>query len=118
MAHRHECLCSTSQLWLPHPALCVVLPECFWGLCVWSRAMGSKSGKLRNVADHDRDAVYAILLTSEWEEHICATSTPLQRLAEEVQAQQAHPSGSTILEHYKDFADVFPPPPSQSMIMP
>src|SRR5260221_10766536 len=53
MAHRCEHLCSTSQLWLPHPALCVVLPECFWGLCVWSRAMGSKSGKLWNVADHD-----------------------------------------------------------------
>src|SRR6266446_5841881 len=53
------------------------------------------------------DAVYAILLTPEWEECICATSTPLQRLAEEAQAQQAHPSRSTILEHYKDFADIF-----------
>src|SRR5260221_7724029 len=53
------------------------------------------------------DAIYAILLTLEWEEHICATSTPSQRLAEEAQAQQAHPSGSTIPECYKDFADVF-----------
>jgi len=44
------------------------------------------------------DAVYAILLTPEWEEHICATSTPSQRLAEEAQAQQACPSGSTIPE--------------------
>src|SRR5258707_15332084 len=48
-----------------------------------------------------------ILLTLEWEECIRTTSTPLQRLAEEAQAQQAHPSGSTIPEHYKDFADVF-----------
>ncbi len=53
------------------------------------------------------DAVYAILLTPEWEECISATSTPSQRLAEEAQAQQAHLSGSTIPEHYKDFADVF-----------
>src|SRR5260221_10509051 len=53
MAHRCEHLCSTSQLWLPHPALCVVLPECFQGLHVWSGAMGSKSSKLRNVADRD-----------------------------------------------------------------
>src|SRR5258708_135924 len=29
------------------------------------------------------DAIYAILLTLEWEECICATSTPSQRLAEE-----------------------------------
>ncbi len=56
MAHRHEHLCSTSQLWLPHPALCVVLPECFQDLCVWSRAMGSKSGKLWNIVDHDSHA--------------------------------------------------------------
>src|SRR5258707_11861890 len=48
-----------------------------------------------------------ILLTLEWEECICATSTPLQRLAEEAQAQQACPSGSTIPECYKDFVDVF-----------
>ena len=48
-----------------------------------------------------------ILLTLEWEERICATSTPSQRLAEEAQAQQAHPSRSAIPEHYKDFADVF-----------
>src|SRR5258708_17253225 len=34
-----------------------------------------------------RDAVYAILLTPEWEECICATLTPSQRLAEEAQAQ-------------------------------
>src|SRR5258706_2946623 len=54
-----------------------------------------------------RDTVYAILLTPEWEEHICATLTPSQRLAEEAQAQQACLSGSTILEQYKDFADVF-----------
>src|SRR5260221_12267581 len=53
MVHRCEHLCSASQLWLPHPALCVVPPECFRGLCVWSGAVGSKSGKLRNVADHD-----------------------------------------------------------------
>src|SRR5258707_278761 len=53
MAHRHEHLCSTSQLWLPHPALCIVLPECFQGLCVWSRAVGSKSSKLQNIADRD-----------------------------------------------------------------
>src|SRR5258708_6046697 len=48
-----------------------------------------------------------ILLPPEWEEHIHATSTPLQRLVEEAQAQQAHPSRSTILECYKDFTDVF-----------
>src|SRR5258708_6001941 len=53
------------------------------------------------------DAVYAILLTPEWEEHICATSTPLQRLAEEAQAQRVRPPESTIPERYKDFADVF-----------
>ncbi len=53
MAHRCECLCSASQLWLPHPALCIVLPECFQGLHVWSRAVGSKSGKLWIIADHD-----------------------------------------------------------------
>src|SRR6266436_6572766 len=53
------------------------------------------------------DTIYVILLTPEWEECICATSTPLQRLAEEAQAQQAHPSRSTIPEHYKDFADIF-----------
>src|SRR5258708_6823114 len=53
------------------------------------------------------DTVYAILLTPEWEECICATLTPSQRLAEEAQAQQAHPPGSTVPEHYKDFTDVF-----------
>src|SRR5258708_33276206 len=53
------------------------------------------------------DTVYMILLTPEWEERICATSTPLQRLAEEAQAQQAHPPGSAVPECYKDFADVF-----------
>src|SRR5258705_9252764 len=53
------------------------------------------------------DAVYAILLTPEWEERICATLTPSQRLAEEAQAQQAHPPGSAVPECYKDFTDVF-----------
>src|SRR5258705_2892695 len=33
------------------------------------------------------EAVYTILLTLEWEEHIHTTSTPSQRLAEEAQAQ-------------------------------
>src|SRR5258708_9112061 len=33
------------------------------------------------------DTVYVILLTLEWEERICATSTPSHRLAEEAQAQ-------------------------------
>src|SRR5258706_2684569 len=33
------------------------------------------------------DTGYVILLTPEWEECICATSTPSQRLAEEAQAQ-------------------------------
>src|SRR5258708_4771048 len=54
-----------------------------------------------------RDAVYAILLTPEWEEHICATLTPSQRLAEEAQAQQACLSRSALPGQYKDFADVF-----------
>src|SRR5258708_1393228 len=54
-----------------------------------------------------RDAVYEILLTPEWEECICATLTPSQRLAEEAQAQRACPSRSGIPERYKDFADVF-----------
>src|SRR5258708_775727 len=53
------------------------------------------------------DTVYAILLTPEWEECICATSTPLKRLAEEAQAQQAHLPGSAVPERYKDFADIF-----------
>src|SRR5260221_9606453 len=48
-----------------------------------------------------------ILLTLEWEECICTTSTPLQRLAEEAQAQRACPSGSAILDCYRDFTDVF-----------
>src|SRR5258708_22054766 len=48
-----------------------------------------------------------ILLTPEWEECICTTSTPSQRLAEEAQAQRAHPSRGAVLECYKDFADVF-----------
>ncbi len=48
-----------------------------------------------------------ILLTPEWEDHIHTTSTPLQRSAEEAQAQQVHPSGSAIPECYRDFADVF-----------
>src|SRR5258707_13719519 len=54
-----------------------------------------------------RDTVYVILLTLEWEEHICTTSTPSQRLAEEAQAQRAHLPGSTVPEHYKDFTDIF-----------
>src|SRR5260221_9588124 len=54
-----------------------------------------------------RDTVYAILLTLEWEERICATLTPSQRLGEEAQAQRAHLPGSTVPERYKDFADVF-----------
>src|SRR6266446_3623678 len=62
MAHRHEHLCSTSQLWLPHPALCVVPPECFQGLCIWSGAVGSKSGKLRNIADHDSHGMTSLPL--------------------------------------------------------
>src|SRR6266481_6112661 len=48
-----------------------------------------------------------ILLTPEWEECICAMSTPSQRLAEEAQAQQVHPPKSAIPKRYKDFADVF-----------
>src|SRR5258708_15695255 len=36
-----------------------------------------------------------------------ASVPPSQRLAEEAQAQGAHPSGSTIPEHYKDFTDIF-----------
>src|SRR5258708_37433222 len=59
MAHRRECLCSASQLWLPHPALCIVPPECFRGLRVWSGAVGSKSSKLRNIADRDNMAAPA-----------------------------------------------------------
>src|SRR5258708_17071911 len=51
--------------------------------------------------------VYAILLTLEWEERICAMLTPSQRLAEEAQAQQVHPPESAIPKHYEDFADVF-----------
>src|SRR5258708_30915466 len=71
MAHRCECLCSASQLWLPHLALCIVPPECFQGLCVWSRAMGSKSGKLWNIADCDTSQRNASLSrrrsnTSDW----------------------------------------------------
>ena len=53
------------------------------------------------------DAVYAILLILEWEEHICAMLTPSQRLAEEAQAQWVHLPESTIPEGYKDFTDVF-----------
>src|SRR5258708_21642500 len=48
-----------------------------------------------------------ILLTPEWEERICAMSTPSQRLAEEAQAQRVHLPKSTIPKHYEDFADVF-----------
>ena len=53
------------------------------------------------------DMVYTILLTLEWEECICTTLAPLQRLVEEAQAQQAHLARKAILEQYKDFADVF-----------
>src|SRR5258708_8209558 len=53
------------------------------------------------------DTVYAILPTPEWEECICTTSTPSQRLAEEAQAQRAHPPGSAVPECYKDFTDIF-----------
>src|SRR5258707_1724699 len=53
------------------------------------------------------DTVYVILLTPEWEEHICATSTPSQRLAEEAQAQRVCPPESAIPKRYEDFADVF-----------
>src|SRR5258707_5004346 len=53
------------------------------------------------------DAVYAILLTLEWEERICAMLTPSQRLAEEAQAQQVRLPKSIIPECYKDFADIF-----------
>src|SRR5258708_4833843 len=48
------------------------------------------------------DTVYAILLTLEWEERICCTSTPSQRQAEKAQAQRAHPPGSAVPECYKD----------------
>src|SRR5258708_5006536 len=53
------------------------------------------------------DMVYTILLTLEWEECICAMSTPLQRLAEEALAQRVHLPESAIPKHYKDFTDVF-----------
>src|SRR5258708_5990891 len=53
------------------------------------------------------DMVYMILLTPEWEECICATLTPSQRLAEEARAQQVHPPESAIPKHYEDFTDVF-----------
>ncbi len=70
MAHRCERLCSASQLWLPHPALCVVPPECFRGLRVWSGAVGSKSGKLRNIADHDSRSILVILIPcSLWKDN-------------------------------------------------
>src|SRR5258708_30110686 len=58
-------------------------------------------------SSRQEDAVYVILLTPEWEECICATLIPSQRLAEEALTQQAHPSGSTIPERYKDFIDIF-----------
>src|SRR5258708_38903431 len=47
MVHRHKHLCFTSQLWLPYLAFCFDLTECFQGLHIWSRIMGSKSGKLQ-----------------------------------------------------------------------
>src|SRR5258705_778471 len=48
-----------------------------------------------------------ILLTPEWEEHICAMLTPSQRLAEEAWAQRVHPPESAIPKRYEDFADIF-----------
>src|SRR5258708_3279016 len=57
MAHRHEHLCSASQLWLPPLALCIVLPECFQGLCICSGAMGRKSANPWNLADHNTTLV-------------------------------------------------------------
>ncbi len=62
MAHRHEHLCSASQLWLPHLALCVVPPECFRDLHIWSGAVGSKSSKLRYIADHDNDSQHLLVM--------------------------------------------------------
>src|SRR5260221_7775957 len=50
MVHRHEHLLFTSQLWLPYLAFCFDPSECFWDLCIWSRAMGNKSGKLQYVS--------------------------------------------------------------------
>src|SRR5258708_15954679 len=41
------------------PALCVVPPECFQGLHVWSGAVGSKSGKLQNIVDCDNQELEA-----------------------------------------------------------
>src|SRR5258707_7215756 len=46
MVHRCKHPCFTSQLWLPYLAFCFDLPGCFWDLHIWSRTMGSKSGKL------------------------------------------------------------------------
>src|SRR5258708_37730933 len=53
------------------------------------------------------DTVYMILLTPEWEERICATSTPSQRLAEEAWAQRVCLPESAIPKRYEDFTDVF-----------
>ena len=47
MVDRCECLCFASQLWLPYPSFCFDSTGCFWDLCVWSRVMGNKSGKLQ-----------------------------------------------------------------------
>src|SRR5258708_39867008 len=49
MVHRCKHLCFTSQLWLPYLAFCFDLTECFWGLCIWSGFLGSKSGSLHFV---------------------------------------------------------------------
>src|SRR5258708_958797 len=55
------------------------------------------------------DAIYAILLTLEWEQHICATATPSQRLEQETQAQSSHPSRTPIPNHSKHSTNSFPP---------
>src|SRR5260370_38732670 len=97
MVHRCEHLCSASQLWLLHPALCIVPPECFRGLHVWSRAVGSKSGKLRNVADHDtdslKDGVYHVCGDQVWGEsleHLCDTKTKQKQNMFDGKTQQPH----------------------------
>src|SRR5260370_13611336 len=77
------------------------------GPTLLSQTLDSRQRSTPSLPPRPEEAIYAILLTPEWEECIHATSTPSQRLAEEAQAQQAHPSRSAILEHYKNFADVF-----------
>src|SRR5258708_18133778 len=77
------------------------------GPTLLSQTLDSRQRSTRSLRPRPEEAVYMILLTLEWEECSHATSTPSQRLAEEAQAQQAHPSGSTIPDHYRDFMDVF-----------